>query len=410
MSPFAWLNTAPFVVGLTASVIAGAALGTASGLVPGLHANNFALLLAAAAPTIDSDPLFVGTAMLAAGVVHSFLDIVPALALGVPDAAMAIAALPGHRLVLAGRGREALRLSALGSLVAVVLAIPLSVPITAAMVRLYPTIRSNLAIVLGGIVCLLVVTERSPRRALAALGLLAASGALGIATLDVNPDAPLGAGSMLVPLLSGLFGAPVLIDALDGAGVPPQDGAELLLSRRRFLGTAGAGSIAGAIVGYLPGVSAAIASVLALPAVPAEDVDRGFIVVTSGASTSNTVFALCALVALGTPRTGVTVAMDNAGVPLELPVLLVTVVIAACAGFLGVVMLGDRVLAVIGSIEPEMVSSVVLVLLVGLSAGFAGIFGAIVFPVATLLGLVPPRVGVRRVTLMGVLIGPLLVG
>ena len=410
MSPFAWLNTAPFVVGLTVSVIAGAALGTASGLVPGLHANNFALLLAAAAPTIDADPLFLGTAMLAAGVVHSFLDIVPALALGVPDAAMAIAALPGHRLVLAGRGREALRLSALGSLVAVVLAIPLAVPITAAMVRLYPTIRSNLAIVLVGIVCLLVVTERSPRRALAALALLTASGLLGIATLDVDPDAPLGAGSMLVPLLSGLFGAPVLIDALDGTGVPPQGGAELLLSRRRFLGTAGAGSIAGAIVGYLPGVSAAIASVLALPAVPAEDVDRGFIVVTSGASTSNTVFALCALVALGTPRTGVTVAMDNAGVPLELPVLLVTVVIAACAGFLGVVMLGDRVLAVIGSIEPEIVSSVVLILLVGLSAGFAGIFGAIVFPVATLLGLVPPRLGVRRVTLMGVLIGPLLLG
>jgi len=102
--------------------------------------------------------------------------------------------------------------------------------------------------------------------------------------------------------------------------------------------------------------------------------------------------------------------MDNADVPLELPVLLVTVVIAACAGFLGVVMLGDRVLAVIGSIEPEIVSSVVLLLLVGLSAGFAGIFGAIVFPVATLLGLVPPRLGVRRVTLMGVLIGPLLVG
>ncbi len=410
MSPFAWLNTAPFVVGLSVYVIAGAVLGTASGLIPGLHANNFALLLAAAAPTIDADPLFLGTAMLAAGVVHSFLDIVPALALGVPDAAMAIAALPGHRLVLAGRGREALRLSALGSLVAVVLAIPLAVPITAAMVRLYPTIRSNLAIVLVGIVCLLVVTERSPRRALAALALLTASGLLGIATLDVDPDAPLGAGSMLVPLLSGLFGAPVLIDALDGTGVPPQGGAELLLSRRRFLGTAGAGSIAGAIVGYLPGVSAAIASVLALPAVPAEDVDRGFIVVTSGASTSNTVFALCALVALGTPRTGVTVAMDNAGVPLELPVLLVTVVIAACAGFLGVVMLGDRVLAVIGSIEPEIVSSVVLILLVGLSAGFAGIFGAIVFPVATLLGLVPPRLGVRRVTLMGVLIGPLLLG
>ena len=120
--------------GLTGGVVAfalgGVALGTCSGLVPGLHANNFAVLLAAAAPSIPADPLLLGVAMLAAGVVHTFLDIVPALTLGVPDASMAIAALPGHRLVLAGRGREALRLSALGSLLAICFAVPLAVPLT----------------------------------------------------------------------------------------------------------------------------------------------------------------------------------------------------------------------------------------------------------------------------------------
>lgn len=93
----------------------GVALGTISGLTPGLHANNFALRLAAAAPSVPGPPMLVGAAMLAAGVVHTFLDIVPAIALGVPDAAMAASALPGHRLVIEGRGHEALRLSATGS-------------------------------------------------------------------------------------------------------------------------------------------------------------------------------------------------------------------------------------------------------------------------------------------------------
>jgi putative membrane protein len=116
-------------------VLAGVALGTMSGLVPGLHANNFALLLAGFAPAVPADPLPVGAAMLAAGVTHTFLDIVPSLAIGVPDPALAPSALPGHRLVLQGRGREALRLSAMGSLLAVALAAPLALPVTLAMER-----------------------------------------------------------------------------------------------------------------------------------------------------------------------------------------------------------------------------------------------------------------------------------
>lgn len=106
-----------------AFVCGGVALGVCSGLVPGLYANNMALLLAAAASDVPGPPRFVAAAMLAAGVVHTFLDAVPALALGVPDPAMAASALPGHRLVVEGRGREALRLSALGSGLAVVLAV-----------------------------------------------------------------------------------------------------------------------------------------------------------------------------------------------------------------------------------------------------------------------------------------------
>ncbi|MFP4591201.1 MAG: tripartite tricarboxylate transporter permease, partial [Halobacteriales archaeon] len=104
---------------LLLATVAGAGLGIVSGLIPGLHANNFALLLAGLAPSVPADPLVVGAAMLAAGVVHTFVDVVPALAIGVPDADAAVTALPGHRLVLEGRGREAMRLSALGSVLAV---------------------------------------------------------------------------------------------------------------------------------------------------------------------------------------------------------------------------------------------------------------------------------------------------
>ncbi|OYR57445.1 tripartite tricarboxylate transporter permease [Halorubrum halodurans] len=393
-----------------AFLFCGAALGAVSGLVPGLHANNFALLLAGLAPSIPADPLLVGVAMLGAGVVHSFLDIVPALALGVPDAATAVAALPGHRLVVAGRGREAIRLSAVGSGLAVALAVPFAVPITWVMARGYPTVRAHLPLLLGAVVVFLVVTESSKRAAVGGVVALLASAALGVATLDVDPSAPLDAGGVLAPLFAGLFGAPVLVDALGGAGVPPQSDARITMGRRDLGVSATAGSLAGAVVGYVPGISAAIASVAALPAVPESEADRGFIVATSGANTANTVFALFALAALGTPRTGVTVAIDRAEVPLALPILLVACAAAAACGFALLLLVGDAYLRVVGNVDYTRLSVGVLCLLGCVSYAFAGAFGVGVFVVAAALGMVPPRLGARRVHLMGVLIGPLMLG
>ncbi|MFC4549232.1 MULTISPECIES: tripartite tricarboxylate transporter permease [Halorussus] len=393
-----------------AFVLGGVALGALSGLTPGLHVNNLALLLAAAAPAVPGPPRFVGAAMLAAGVVHSFLDVVPSLALGVPDPAMAAAALPGHRLVLAGRGREAVRLSALGSGLAVCFAVPLAVPVTRAMTTAYPVLRAHLPLVLGGVVAFLLLTEGTCRSALGGAAGFLGSAALGHATLDLTPVAPLDAGGMLTPLFAGLFGAPVLIEALGGAGVPRQDDPTIASHPRTVAVTAFAGALAGAVVGYLPGVSGAIAAVLALVLVPSDTDTRGFVVATSGVNTANTVFALFALATLGTPRTGVMVALQEAGAPVALPLLLASTALAGVAGFLLVVGVGDRYLRTVGALDNRRLSVGVLCLLVGVSWLFAGVVGVAVFGVAALVGLVPAQFGARRVHLMGVLLGPLIVG
>jgi putative membrane protein len=387
-------------------VLAGVALGTMSGLVPGLHANNFALLLAGFAPAIPADPLPVGAAMLAAGVTHTFLDIVPSLAIGVPDPALAPSALPGHRLVLQGRGREALRLSAMGSLLAVALAVPLALPVTLAMERVYPTITANLSLVLGTVSVLLVVTEQTMEARFGGGVALLASGALGVLTLDVPAGGVLPAGSMLAPLFAGLFGAPILIEAISGEGVPPQADARVTVGRGVVLSVGAVGTLAGALVGYIPAISSAIAAAAALVVLPHRG-PRAFVVATSGVSTANTVFALFALVALGSPRTGVLVAVDRVGVPLHLPVLLASVAIAAAAGFLLVLVVGDRYLAVVGAVDNVVVSVGVLAFLCVLVLALTGPVGLAVFGVSTIVGLVPAQFGARRMTCMGVLLVPL---
>jgi putative membrane protein len=407
----AGIEAAPATSGLLVAAIAtGIALGVVSGLTPGVHANNFALILASVAPALPGPPIAVAAAILAAGVTHTFLDVVPALALGVPDAAMAASALPGHRLVLAGRGREALRLSAIGSGSAVLLAAPLAVPVTAAMRAGYPLLQEHLAILLASVTLLLVASEPTWRRRGGACAAVVLSGTLGWATLDLAPKAPLDAGGVLAPLFAGLFGAPILLAAMDGEGPPPQGDPSITIPHRQVAATAAVGSGAGSIVAYVPGVSSAIAAVAALLAVPASSGDRGFLIATSGVNTSNTVFALFALVTFGVPRTGVMVALDEADLPLALPVLLLAVGIAAAVGTVLVIVAGERYLRLAGRVDQGRLSVAVIAVLVAVSWLFAGAFGVAVFAVAAMVGRVPPAIGARRVHLMNVLLVPIALG
>lgn len=123
-------------------------------------------------------------------------------------------------------------------------------------------------------------------------------------------------------------------------------------------------------------------------------------------NTANTIFALFALAALGSPRTGVMVALQETGAPVNLPLLLASAALAGLAGFA----LGDRYLRVVGSLDNAKLSVGVLALLAVLSWLFAGVVGVAVFGVSALVGLVPASFGARRVHLMGVLLGPLILG
>ncbi|WP_311171906.1 tripartite tricarboxylate transporter permease [Halobellus ordinarius] len=413
----------------------GVGFGTLTGLVPGLHVNNVAFLLVGVAPSIDGPAAAVGAAILAAGVVHTFLSIVPALVLGVPEAATAPGALPGHRLVLAGRGREAIRLSALGSSVALVAAVALAVPLSQVIAAGREYLFAALPFLLAAVAALLVLAEPTRRARLGGLFCLAAATALGFLTLDLPASGPLspeGAASMLAPLFGGLFGAPVLLDALDAEGaIPPQDGTTFGLTRIETLRAALAGTGGGALVGYLPGVSAGVAAVLALGGAggsgPAgRGADRAYVVATSGADTATAVFAVASLAVLGAPRSGVTVALTELGTggnggataggsaaatgTLGLGGLLLVIVLAAGLGTVVLVSVGDWYLRLVRRLPRQPLVLAVIGLLLALSLGFAGVLGGAVFALATLVGLLPPRLGARRVHLMGVLLGPLALG
>ncbi|MDD1639821.1 MAG: tripartite tricarboxylate transporter permease, partial [Methanomicrobiales archaeon] len=97
---------------LLAGTVLGVAIGTVSGLVPGVHANTMASVLLGGEAVLASvfGPEALGAALFAALVTHTFLDIIPSTFLGIPDADTALAVLPAHALCLEGKGEEAVRI------------------------------------------------------------------------------------------------------------------------------------------------------------------------------------------------------------------------------------------------------------------------------------------------------------
>ena len=223
------------MLGLVAGCLAGVLLGTISGIIPGVHSNTVAGFLAGA-----SGPLLVlfgpeglAAAIVATMVTHTFLDAVPSTFLGVPDPDTVLSVLPAHRLCLAGHGEEAVRVSALGSVAGFVLCLPLFVMFMYLLPPLQGYIDWGIGLVILLAAGLLIVFSRSPGWALAVFG---ASGILGVFSLGYAHFSfgIFGIGEVLLPLLTGLFGVPVLLSSMRSiAEIPPQKSDAMVILKRR---------------------------------------------------------------------------------------------------------------------------------------------------------------------------------
>lgn len=422
--------------GFVAFCVAGFVLGCVSGLTPGLHVNNLAFLLVGAFGAISGlvAPADLGLVLVTAAVTHTFLDILPSIVLGVPDESMALVALPGHRMVLEGDGREAVILSAAGSMLAVAFSFFVAVPVTVVMVRVYPTISAYMPYILAGTVLFLVATERggevgmhgraTGREALAvrlkAVVVLGASGLLGYYVLTSGEDAGsalVGEPTLLMPLFVGLFGVPILaVSAFENSDIPEQDPCAVTLPRRSVFVNAVGGGFAGSLVGWIPGVSAAVATSFVQSLLPDSEDEpasmRAFIVGVSGVDTSNAVFALLALHYIGLPRSGTMVALTRleAGINFaDVVAYLVGVAFVSVAAFAVTVALAKYAFGVVRRADYRLLSLGVVVMLVVLTFVFSGFVGLPVLVASTVVGLVPNYTRVRRVNCMGALLLPLIV-
>lgn len=393
------------------SILLGAAVGigcgAVSGLVPGIHANTVAGLLLSLQALLLAwfDPVFIASAMFATLVAHTFLDNVPGTFLGIPDADTSLAVLPAHALCLDGRGEEAVRISALGSALGVVLSLPLALAFVLVLPALQPAIDWGIGLVILAVAGYLIVVSESPGWAFAVFSV---SGVLGLFSLGYSFLAwsTGGESGVLMPLLSGLFGIAVLLQASHGA-MPVQHFSGINLPPGALRRGSLLGSAVGALVGWLPGLSNATANALLTSVVGYDTNPREYILATSAANTVNAFLGLAAFYAISRTRSGVMAAI---GALEEIPpatAILLAGAIAAVGAYLLTVRLSSMA-AWFSGMSVKKLNYGVIAFVALLSFFLCGPFGVLVLILATAVGYVPALVNIRRVYCMGAIMVPVM--
>ncbi|HID25996.1 MAG TPA: hypothetical protein EYP23_06010 [Thermoplasmata archaeon] len=424
--------------------IAGLSIGCITGLIPGLHVNTISLLILSSIDTfvIILQPLgvqetflvtLIGVFIAALALVHTFVNIIPATFLGAPDEDVALSILPAHKLLLRGKGYEAVTLSAFGSFGALVVSTALLVPfkfILSDPLNLYTILNENMFWILLAVVILMIATEKPKEKKTfyttfkvfsAAATVIVLSGVFGLLIMDLPINSPLSLpSSILFPALAGLFGMSTQIHSLRyPAPIKAQTFTEPHFTEREKHSTIFSillGTLAGAFVAIIPGITAATGTIMAMSARGETD-ERQTIVTLSAVNTANVFLVVAILFILEKARSGAAVALSNILLveewnetmpPLTLIHLLISLLVAGAFAYPLTCMLGKKLAKHINSVPYTQLIKATIVVLIVLTFLFTGLLGLFILMVATAIGLIPLTLGVRRNHCMGVLILPLM--
>ncbi|HYT00953.1 MAG TPA: tripartite tricarboxylate transporter permease [Thermoplasmata archaeon] len=433
------MDPAGFLGGFVLVTVLGVLTGMLTGLAPGIHVNNVAAFvlatetawagfLGAVVPESGGDaiPVLLAAYLMATAAAHAVFDFIPSVFLGAPTEDTALATLPGHRLLLGGQGAKAIALAARGAVLGTAFAVLVLIPLRALLadpVGLADRFRPWSAAFIGFVLLALLISERRGRRGdriIRAVWVQALAGALGIATL--RGSVPIDPSVVLFPLFSGLFGIPSLVFGMRGepGSIPSQRIESLRPLNREDVRSAIRGTLAGASVSWLPGLSGGAAATLASlrfrkPIGPSQ-----FMVVLGSVSTSTALLSVAVLYMIHRARSGAAVAVNELlsdygtwtnpfAAPASLLVLVAGTALATALAAPLAVRTG-RLVARWSTGDPRRVSALSLAVLIVLLAVVSGPVGLAIATLAAVVGLVPVALRVRRVHLMASLLVPVLLG
>lgn len=388
------------------AILVGCFFGIFTGLIPGVHINLVSLIVVTAAPVLlqYTSPVVLAVVIISMAITHTFLDNIPSIFLGAPEDDTVLSVLPGHRLLLQGKGFEAVMLTVFGSLCALGMAVAL-VPVIIPLVSIgYPLIQGFIGFILIVTSCFLIFHEKKSR--LWALIVFLMSGCLGLGVLNIS-----ALKDPLFPLLSGLFGVSMLVLSVkDNVRIPHQEASGIGIEAKTGVKALFSSVVAGSVCSFMPGLGPSEAAIISSQFTRNLG-DKGFLVLVGGLSTVNMVLSFVALYSLDKCRNGAIIAVskiiDSFSYNHLVLFLGCALVVAGVATFLAV-LFSKFFSKLIVRVNYTWLCLSIITLVSGLVFFLCGLLGFFVLVVSIFVGMIPALKGIGRNHMMGVLIIPVI--
>lgn len=375
-------------------------------MIPGLHTNTLAALILPAYSYLGISPMEASVLISSIMASHIFSSFIPAALLGAPDEDTALSILPAHKLLMSGRGLEAIFLMCAGASLSLLLSVPILFLSLEIFGPIYESTRPFVHYALIAIVSLMILGETKIKKIFYASLIFLMSGLLGFLVLDAGV---LPARDALLPILSGLFGTSTLLVSLKKkSSIPNQKHLQAPMRLKPMLKFAIIGTIGGLFVGLMPGIGASQAIALTQQAFSISS-PESFLVMLGSVNAADSLFSMSALYTVGNPRSGASVAveriMGDIGLNEFLVIIGSIILSSGIAAFVSLRISGKAV-AIIQKLNYSLVSFAVVIFIASMVFIFSGLVGLLVLSTSTCIGILCERLGVKRTHCMGCLLLP----
>ncbi len=395
------------LLSITIALVLGICAGIITGLVPGIHVNLVSVMLLSSAPLLlaYTSPLALCIFIIAMCTTHSYLDIVPSIFLGAPSEETVMTILPGHQLLIEGKGYEAVKLTIIGSLGGLLVAIILLPVFLLTFPKLQMILNPWIGYLLIAIMLFMIFKDK---QWFENGFVFLITGTLGILVFTLpNLKNP------LFPMLSGLFGVSTLIISFkDKVTIPKQELTETISISKTETAQAIVGStVAGSLTAFFPGLGPAQGAVLATQILRKLS-NYGFMILCGGIGTVNFVISVVTLYTIDKARNGAVVVvsklMENVST-LDFALFIATALTCAGIATLLTLWITKHFATLIAKVNYQKLIATIIVCIVLLTIVLSGWKGILVLFTATALGIIPAELNVARNHAMGCLILPVIV-
>ncbi len=392
---------------LTEIVIAlllGTISGTITGLVPGLHVNLVNVLLLSLSPFLlnYTTPIILAIYIVSMAITHTFLNVLPAVYLGAPDSeGKILSVLPGHRMLLQGKGYEAVTLTVLGSFLAIIIGIALTPLLLKFLPALYSSIKNYIGYLLVIISIYMIFRER---KKFWAFFIFMLAGIFGIGVLNLDLKEP------LFPLLSSLFGiAGLLISLKDNVKIPQQLITKIEIPKKEVVKAMSSAGIVGTFVSLMPGLGPAQAAIIGSQIIKLTD--KGFLILVGSLETLGMVTSFIAITSINKARNGAVVVISRLMETITQKDLVLFLAVALVSGLIATFLslkFARIFSSLITKINYQKLCIAIIVLIVGMAFWLSSYIGLLTLVIGSFIGMLPSLVGIGKNHLMGCLLLPVI--